>query len=135
MSAENIEIVRQVMEAVVRRDVETVESFAADAVRFDSALAASEGRAFAGPSAVRDYFAAFDEAFDDVRIELEEVLGTDGDSLILRARVTGRGRGSGIAVDQDYFQVWTIAEGKVQRLVSRSDLPSALDAAGLTDQP
>jgi ketosteroid isomerase-like protein len=134
MSEKNLEIVRRVMDAVVRRDMETVESLASDTVRFDSTLAASEGRAFSGPTAVRDYFAAFDEAFDEVEIHLEEVLEAVDGRVVVRARVLGRGRGSGIALDQDYFQVWMIAGGKVQRLVSRSDLQSALDTAGLAGQ-
>jgi hypothetical protein len=40
--------------------------------------------------------------------------------------VTGHGRGSGITVDQAYVQVWTLAGGKVQRIVSRFDLETAL---------
>ena len=129
MSQENVQIVRRVMEAVVRRDIETVESFASETSRFDSALAATEGRTFSGPTATRDYFAAFDEAFADVEIHLEEVIEAADERVILQARVSGRGRGSGITLDQIYFQVWTVADGKVQEIVSRSDLQSALDAA------
>jgi ketosteroid isomerase-like protein len=114
-----LEIVRLVMDAVDRRDQETIERLAAETIRFESTFAAAEGRIFSGPSATRDYFAALDEAFEDVRIALEEVLETERGRVVLRARVSGRGRGSGIEIDQRYIQVWTLANDKVEEIVSR----------------
>ena len=53
------------------------------------------------------------------RIALEEVLETECGRVVLRARVSGRGRGSGIEIDQLYTQVWTLANGKVTEIISR----------------
>jgi ketosteroid isomerase-like protein len=90
-----------------------------DATRRRSSVSPPRGASSAVPSAARDYFAALDEAFADVRIALEEVLETERGRVVLRARVSGRGRGSGIEIDQRYIQVWTLANGKVEEIVSR----------------
>jgi ketosteroid isomerase-like protein len=116
-----VEIVRRAMEAASRRDVEALEALVSENLRFESTFAASEGREFGGPSAIRDYFAALDEAFDELRIELEDVVEAAGPRVAIRARVSGLGRGSGIAIDHVYGQVWTIADGRVEHIVSYLD--------------
>jgi ketosteroid isomerase-like protein len=133
MSQENVEIVRQAMLAAARGDADAVQSFAADTIRFDSLFAGSEGRTFSGPTAARDYFESVGEAFEDLGIELVEIVGEREDRVVIRARLTARGKASGISVDQTYAQVWTLADGKVHEIVSRADLEQALADAGLRE--
>ena len=48
-------------------------------------------------------------------------------------RVTGRGRGSGVAVDQRFVQVWTLRDEAVTRIESYLNPAEALEAAGLPE--
>ena len=121
MERDPVAIVRALVEAASRHDIETVEAFASDELEFTSTFAASEGRAFGGPTAIRDYFAAIDEAFDDVAIDVEKVVAVEGPRVLIDVRVRGRGRGSGITVDHLYGQIYTIRDGLIVKLVSYSD--------------
>ncbi len=119
------------MAAVTRRDVEAVEAVISEDFEFESTFAASEGRVFRGPTAIRDYFAAVDEAFEEIRIELVDVLGEDEGRVALRARVNARGRGSGLEINHVYGQVWTVADGTVVHVASYLDPDEARRSVGL----
>jgi ketosteroid isomerase-like protein len=48
-------------------------------------------------------------------------------------RVAGRGRESGVSVDQRFAQVWTLQDGAVTRIESYLNPAEALEAAGLSE--
>ncbi len=121
MTADPLELVRRIVEAADRHDVQAVEAMASDDIEFQSTFAASEGRAFGGPTAIRDYFSAMDEAFEDVAIAIERVVEAEGDRVLVDIRVRGRGRGSGIVVDHVYGQLYTVREGLVVAIASYMD--------------
>jgi ketosteroid isomerase-like protein len=68
------EIVRGMFDAANGRDLQTLDALLSEDVEFRSVLFASEGRVFRGRPGIREYFAAFDEAFADHRSEAERVL-------------------------------------------------------------
>ena len=114
------------MAAITRRDIDAAEAFASDELEFMSTFAASEGRSFSGPTAIRDYFAAVDEAFDDVVITLERVVAHEGERVLVHARVRGRGRGSGIEVDHVYGQIYVVRDGLIVHIDSYMDPDEAM---------
>ena len=121
MTTDPVELVRRVIEAADRRDLEAAKAMASDDLEFQSTFAASEGRAFAGPTAIYDYFAAMDEAFEDVAISIERVVEAEGDQVLVDVRVRGRGRGSGIVVDHVYGQLYTVRDGLIVAIASYMD--------------
>ncbi|MCE3246469.1 MAG: SnoaL-like domain [Geminicoccaceae bacterium] len=74
MSEQNVDTARRVVDAVNRRDVATLDSLWSEEGEFNSRLAASEGHAFRGRQGIRDYFAWLDEAFEEFRSEVEEII-------------------------------------------------------------
>jgi hypothetical protein len=48
-------------------------------------------------------------------------------------RQAGRGKGSGVLTDIDFWQVWLFFEGKVVRFVMKPSRDEALEAAGLRE--
>jgi ketosteroid isomerase-like protein len=84
---------------------------------------------YRGPDGVRRWFAGFEDTLDDVRIVPLEMIEA-GDRVIVPVRLTARGAGSGIEVEQDVVQVWRFRDGKVVRLDAFPDLESAREAAG-----
>ena len=133
MSEENVQLVRRFMKAANRRDFETMDSLISDDLVFRSMFAASEGRVFRGHAGLREYFEAVEDSFDDLELPVDEALDAGGETVVLVVRVRGRGKASGIPVEHRFGQVWTVAAGSVQGIVSYRDPDEALAVAGLGD--
>ncbi len=134
MAQENVEVVRRFYEAVNRRDLTVLdELIASEEAEFPSVFATSEGRVFRGRQGVRDYFAAIGAAFVDFETEVNELIDAGEDRVVAMTRVAGRGRESGVAVDQRFAQVWTLQDGAVTRIESYLNPAEALEAAGLSE--
>src|ERR1043166_61380 len=50
------------------------------------------------------------EAFDDVRLDPKEVLDL-GDRLLVTIQMSGHGTGSGVSINQQFFQLMTLRRG------------------------
>ena len=79
----------------------------------------------------RKAFAGIRSAYDDVRVEPEEFVAT-GDDVVVIARITGRGRGSGVDIDRRQGYIWTVHGGRGVRFRWFSTPEEALEAAGLS---
>lgn len=122
MSRENVEVVRRFYEAINRRDLTVLDGLiASEEAEFPSVFATSEGRVFRGRQGVREYFAAIDAAFVDFETEVKELIDAGEDQVVAMTKVAGRGRGSGVAIDQRFAQVWTLRDGAVTRIESYLD--------------
>ena|SRR5688500_3882469 len=73
-----------------------------------------------------------DEAFADLRLELEEVIDY-GDQVLTACHYLGHGRTSGITVNEPFFQVISLRRGLVIRQEDFADREKALEAAGLSE--
>jgi ketosteroid isomerase-like protein len=130
MSQENVELVRLAVDATNRRDLATLDAIWSEEAEFHSTFAASEGRVFRGRQGIRDYFETLGDAFVDMRIEIEEISDVATNRVVVELRVSGRGKGSGVNVEQRNGQVWTFVNGKVARIDSFMDRNEAFEAAG-----
>ena len=72
------------------------------------------------------------DAFEDIRWDPEEILDF-GDRFLVRAQQRGRGSGSGVAVSEPVFQLFTLRRGLVVRQEDFLDRSKALEAVGLRD--
>jgi ketosteroid isomerase-like protein len=79
----------------------------------------------------RKAFAAIRGSYDDVSVEPLEVIDAPGDDVVVVARVTGRGRGSGLPVEWLHGYVWTVQEGIAVRFRWFNRPQEAFSAAGL----
>jgi uncharacterized protein len=131
MSRENMEAVRRVFDAVNDRDIEAMQALFSEDGEFHSVLAASEGRVFRGHQGIRDYFEWFDDAFEEFRNEVEEVIEADENRVVALARFIARGRESGVVLDQPIGAVFSLLGGQVTRMESYFDRAEALRTAGL----
>jgi ketosteroid isomerase-like protein len=132
MSSQDIEILRRGYGAFSERDMSFVLSF----VRPDVELEVYTERPDIADTLYRGHegflrnLAELTEVFDDFRMEPEE-LTEGGGRIFVVVRVRGRGRSSGVSIDQRLFHVWTFRDGKVTRLEIHSDRAKALEAAGI----
>jgi ketosteroid isomerase-like protein len=72
------------------------------------------------------------DAFGDIRWEPEEILDL-GDKVLVTTQQRGHGSGSGAAVSEPVFQLFTFRRGLVIRQEDFLDRSQALDAAGRPD--
>jgi ketosteroid isomerase-like protein len=126
MSQENVEIVRTIYAAWLKG--ESARDFIDAEVEYVNPPNAVER----GTRHGRKAFAGIRDAYEDVRIEPEEFIDA-GDDVVVIARVTGTGRGSGVDMDWRHGYIWTIHGGKGVRFRWFNKPEEALEAAGLRE--
>ncbi len=72
------------------------------------------------------------DAFEDIRWDPEEILDF-GDKFLVTTQQRGHGSGSGLAVSERVFQLFTLRRGLVVRQEDFLDRSKALEAAGLSE--
>jgi ketosteroid isomerase-like protein len=87
---------------------------------------------FYGHDGYRKLWRYWLDAFEDIRWDPEEILDF-GDRLLVTAQQRGHGTGSGVAVSEPVFQLFTLRRGLVVRQEDFLDRSQALEAAGLRE--
>jgi ketosteroid isomerase-like protein len=130
--AENVEKTRAFIEAYNRRDFEAaVESFHP---AIDWVLPAQQSSdSCCGPEEIIGFWDRIDETMAELRLEPQEWVDA-GDRVATRLRHHGRGRESGVVIDEElYHQVATFRDGTIVRLEYFIGWDQALEAAGLAE--
>ena len=132
MSETNVELVRQMLERA-QRSPEALYDILDEDVDWDaSALETLELTTCHGRDAVMEFFRRWVSAFEEWDYEWDDIVD-GGDSVIVHVHQWGRGKGSGAAVDDRFWQVWTLREGKVVRTTHHRNRAEAFEAAGLAE--
>ena len=87
---------------------------------------------YRGAEGIRRYFAAFEGAMEEVRFHVDEVVPM-GDQLLTNIRLTARGAGTGIEVEQSVWQLWKMRDGRAVRMeafISREEAERAARVEG-----
>lgn len=129
MSQENVELVRSMWEAFLRRDFEEALSAFDPDVEWDGTNL-PDGRVSRGHEAVSDHAARWASTWDSWTVELEQFIEA-GDEVVLFIREKGLSK-SGIEMDERHAEVYTVKEGKILRRRGFSDVNDALEAVGLS---
>jgi ketosteroid isomerase-like protein len=129
MSQENVEVVRQLFAALGRED------FPAALQLFDSDVewSTTEGGDYRGIEGVTNSYVEWMEPWQEHNIEPEEFIESGDDQVLATIHLTARGEHSGMEIDQRFFQVYTLREEKIIRMVEYLDRARALEAAGLAE--
>jgi ketosteroid isomerase-like protein len=133
MSQRNLEVVGKAVEAFRRRDTAALVELCDPSIEFRSAFAAAGGRTYRGHGDVARYMEDIDATFEDWHTEDEEVIDAGTDRAVLIYRIVGKGRGSGIPIDQRIAIVWTLRGDKLLVGEVHLDPDQAREAAGLLD--
>jgi ketosteroid isomerase-like protein len=129
MSQENVEIVRRCCDASARGDWEEAITMVDAEIEYDLTTF-PEGRVYHGHPGIREAFRIWLGAFDDYTQEYSEIIDAGGADVVVIGKERGRGKGSGVPVEQDVFAVWTLKHGKAIRIRFFSDRAAALEDAG-----
>jgi ketosteroid isomerase-like protein len=132
MSQENVEIVRRMYEESKTRPEALFEFLDEDVDWETTGLGVAGTAQGRGPDTVRKFFRSWVGAFEKWGYEAEELIDA-GDAVIAQVHQWGRGKASGVTVDNRFWQVWTLREGKAIRATHHKEKAEALEAAGLQE--
>jgi ketosteroid isomerase-like protein len=128
MGTQNAELVRRLYDRFNAGDLAPRDLVAEDFEVHDPDLPG--GGVFRGPDGLADYLREFSEAWEEYRIEVEE-LREVGDRVLALLRHVGRGKGSGIESELRDAHVWTVKNGLAVRWRTYLDRNEALGDVGL----
>lgn len=121
--------IRQGIEAFNEHDVERVLSFVSDDVEWKRVDGLpDEGGLLHGKAAVREFLRP--EVFETQSLEPLEIL-EEGDTVVVRARFTARGAGSGIELAVESYIVYRIRDGLAWRVENWRAREDAERSSGL----
>jgi ketosteroid isomerase-like protein len=132
MSRDNVEIVRQSLDAYSRRDVEAMRARNDPDLELDwSASAGWLAGVYRGFDEALRFYAGYFEAFDKIVIEPDRFIEA-GDFVVVPnvARQWGR---DGIEVSARSTLVFTVRNRKIARIRLYQDVGQALEAVGLAE--
>jgi ketosteroid isomerase-like protein len=136
MSRENVEIVRQIFDAVARRDATTVLALYHPDVEMEGPntdLARFLGRStWRGHQGLRDFDREWRETFENVETECDELIDA-GDRVVSVSKWRVHGRAGIEVAGLARGGVWTIRDGKVSHIVWFDTRKEALEAVGLSE--
>jgi ketosteroid isomerase-like protein len=137
MSQENVETVRRVFEAEVRRDTALFDAVMDPALEMDQSDSPfgdfAEAKPRHGRQEVQETFRDWYATFENVQAEVSELIDA-GEHVISVFTYRGRGRVSGVEVEfKDMAGLWTLRDGKIVRIVWFRTLAQALEAVGLSE--
>jgi ketosteroid isomerase-like protein len=134
MSQENVEIVRQVVEAINRRDADAFVATVSPDVEWEDAVFWTEGlRTFRGREGVRDWLNQILEPWKSVHLEAEEVTDVSDGAFVVRFRFTALGKESGVETQLRFWALCWVADGRITRREVFRERADALEAAGLRE--
>ena len=132
MSQKNVEAMKAAAEAFNRRDIQGFSALLAPDAEIVPVRAALEDTAHRGREAAAQWFAAVDETWEDLKVQVGEVR-EGGDWVLALGRARGRGRGSGADLDVELTSIGRFRNGRITSLHHYTDRGEALEAVGLSE--
>jgi ketosteroid isomerase-like protein len=130
MSQENVDLMREGIEAMNRRDIESVLRGMDPEVRFEHRLAALQGN-FVGLDGVRRWFMDLAEHFDSWRIYCTDIRDL-GDRVLALGTIRATGKESEVETELPLAIVARYEDGRLTHFIDFGDRDKALEAAGLS---
>jgi ketosteroid isomerase-like protein len=130
MSEENVEIVRQAARAWESGDLDRVRELTSDdLVTYRDQ---PDGATRHGMEGFLEMTLDWIEGFDEWSGTTEEVIDA-GDRVLARFHQSARGEASGVPVEEDWWFVYAVEDGKIARVEMYRSRDEALEAAGLSE--
>jgi ketosteroid isomerase-like protein len=133
MSEENVEALRRAATAANNKDPSVLVELLDPEVVWEptNRQALDLVGTYRGLQEVQGFFARWEQAWEDWEWSHPE-MRANGDKVFTRMHLWGRGRGSGLEVEGDVWQVWSFRDGKVIHYTDYETREQALEAAGLS---
>jgi ketosteroid isomerase-like protein len=132
MSEENVEIERKVIDAFNRGDLDAWLGFLSPEVVWESLPLPGFRDVYRGRAEAREWIELLLEVFD-FHLEIDEITALSDDRVLMAASTRGRGRGSGLPLERQSWEVLWLADGLITRRQVFWTRDEALEAAGLSE--
>jgi ketosteroid isomerase-like protein len=129
MSQEDVEHMRRGVEHFRRTGEALWEDLHPECEMHDHDI--PDATVYRGHDGWREWRAHWASAWESSTLEPEEYIDAGDGRVVLVARVSARGKGSGVDVERREGIMWTIRDGKTVRIDYFSSPDEALEAAGL----
>src|SRR5438874_664024 len=117
MSEDNVELVRRVLAGIIKQDIDAALMIHAPVEVYDwSGPDARDCGVYRGRASWRDWMSGRSEELTNLRFDVMELIDVPPDRVVVIARVTGRGRASGIDTISLGASVWMLRNRQVSRL-------------------
>jgi ketosteroid isomerase-like protein len=135
MRNENVEIVRRVCEAAwvrPRPDYETLNELVHPNAEMRTVQSMVEGGSYQGPKGFQDWLKSFNETFgEDWECHLVNAEAIDGERVLGEGLISVESVRGGVPLEQQFWVMCAVREGKVARSDIYLDRDEAQRAAGL----
>ena len=137
VSAENVALVREVMALMTasltdREATRKLFDLIDPDVRIDMSRRVFNPDVYVGHDGVRRLGRDVADVWDEFRLEPERFVDA-GDKVVVIEKRYGRGKGSGVVVEQRSAVIWTLCDGKVLGLETEFAPDDVLRAAGVAE--
>ena len=132
MSQENVERVKRAFDALSKGDSEAALEHIDPSFEVNDRVAPEANPTERGPGALVKNLGAVTEAFRTVTWEPLEFIDHD-DRVLVRVRMTARGKHSALPIDEEVGHAYAIKDGKAVRLDIYRTWAEALEAVGLSE--
>jgi ketosteroid isomerase-like protein len=133
MSQENVELVRRGAEAMTRGDWDAGLAGCDPAIEWvEMPSLGPDASTYIGVDELREAIQSWTDMWDQYDFEVVRYADA-GDEVVVLSREHGSGGASGVAVERDMGQVFTVRDGRVVRVRLYGSWTEALEAAGLPE--
>jgi ketosteroid isomerase-like protein len=136
LNERNVGLLRAAYEAIGRDGIDSVEAWEviSDDIVIRDRPEAPDPQTYRGREGMRKALAASDETFEEFTMEPVDLIGVGDTHVVMVLRMFGRGRGSGVPVEEEIAHLWTVDDGKAVAMQVYSDAQDALrDARAAAD--
>jgi ketosteroid isomerase-like protein len=130
MSETNVEIVRRIMAAFERGDIDAQLDLLDPDVELREWPEGPDPGTYRGHAGALRAAASWSEAWEWLENDVDEIVEA-GDRVLVCGRTRAKGKGSAVEVTIDAYNVYTLREGKVTKLEFFTTREPAFRAAGL----
>ena len=124
----NVAMLRAAYAAIGREGLESVEAWEliADDVVIRDRPEAPDPQTYTGREGVRQALAASDDTFEEFTMQPVDMIGVGDRHVVVVLKMFGRGRGSGVPVEEEIAHLWTVENGKAVAMQVYSDRHDAM---------
>lgn len=139
LTAANLALLREAYEAIGREGLDLEGADAWDLIDDDIVIRdrpeAPDPQTYRGRDGARRALAVSDESFDSFTMAPVDMIGVGENHVVVVLRMSGRGRGSGVPVEETIAHLWTVRGGKAVALQVYTDPDDALRDARAAEPP
>jgi ketosteroid isomerase-like protein len=129
--SENVELVRRLIHAFNRLDLDAAVAVLDPGVELREWPAAPGARTYHGHEGVRRALDSWFEVWEWMQVEIKDIVDLD-DRILFTLHQRAKGKGSAVEVEMDSYNVYAFRDAKVCRMELFTERDPAIAAAGLT---